>query len=49
MESHDDIMAVRFVALNRDEPLPVDPPEREIAFQSGYGTWLLDQVRRRRN
>jgi hypothetical protein len=50
MESHDDIMAVRFVALNRDEPLPVDPPdEMEIAFPSGQGRWLLEKIRRRVN
>jgi hypothetical protein len=41
-----DIAAVRFVAVDRDEPLMVLPPEREIAFQSGEGMWLLDKIRR---
>jgi hypothetical protein len=41
-----DIMAVRFVAKDRDEPLPVDPPgDREIAFPSGQGRWLLEKIR----
>ena len=45
-----DIMAVRFVAKGRDEPLPIDPPgEREIAFPSGQGLWLLEKIRRRVN
>lgn len=43
-----ELKAVRFVAVDRDEPLMVLPPEQEIAFQGGYGTWPLDQVHRRR-
>jgi hypothetical protein len=45
MDTHLDIMAVRLVVADRDEPLPVDPPgEGEVVFASGYGRWLLSRV-----